>query len=154
MTGRKMHMKAGLLVSFFLIYDLISKGFILSLEFLPVALVASALGLYCLMCSSLPETVAIESFPFDFFPGTATDVSGEYLYGTSNWRSGRQSYLWSPFCRSGIYFPSGARCAYACGTSDCGVVSEFELILNLTTTFAIQNRSCPARRRRAIVSKY
>ncbi|AKB78339.1 hypothetical protein MSHOH_1856 [Methanosarcina horonobensis HB-1 = JCM 15518] len=39
-----MHMKAGLLVSFFLIYDLISKGFILSLEFLPVALVASALG--------------------------------------------------------------------------------------------------------------
>lgn len=44
MTGRKMHMKAGLLVSFILIWYLISKGLVLSFVFLPIALASSTLG--------------------------------------------------------------------------------------------------------------
>ena len=44
MADRKMHMKAGLLVSFILILDLISKGLVLSLVFLPIALASSTLG--------------------------------------------------------------------------------------------------------------
>lgn len=44
MTGRKTHMTAGVLVSFILIWHLVSKGLVLSSELLPIALAASTLG--------------------------------------------------------------------------------------------------------------
>lgn len=44
LTGRKMHMKAGLLVSFILIWDLLSKGLVFSPVIFPIALASSILG--------------------------------------------------------------------------------------------------------------
>ncbi len=43
-TGRKMHMKAGVLVSFVLTWDLVSNGLVLSPVILPIALASSTLG--------------------------------------------------------------------------------------------------------------
>lgn len=44
MAGRKTHMTAGILVSFILIWHLVSKGLVLSPALLPIALASAALG--------------------------------------------------------------------------------------------------------------